>query len=260
MILLNKEAILPLVDERLIDIAIVKSINSTNNFFDQQLPSQKFSACFAEEQTQGRGQLQRVWHSPFAENIYFSLCYFSSQPLMLLSGLSLVAGYAVCDLLNTSFSLPEPALIKWPNDILCKNLKLSGVLIETEKMPDQTRRVVIGIGLNVNMQSAAEAAISQNWTSLAQLTGATYDRNIICAKLINHLLASIHLFEKEGLVNFVLKWNKYNALLNKVIRLSHNKKITTGKCVGLSSQGELILELPNSEIRKFLSGEAFLQK
>ncbi len=260
MILLNKEAIFPLLDNKSIDISIVKSINSTNDFFDQQLPSQKFSACFAEEQTQGRGQLQRAWHSPFAENIYFSLCYFSSLPLMLLSGLSLVTGYAVCDVLNTSFSLPEPALIKWPNDILCRNSKLSGVLIETKKMPDQTHRVVIGIGLNVNMQAAAESSISQDWTSLVHLTGIPHDRNIICAKLINKILESIHLLEKEGLVNFVSRWNKYNALLNKVIQLNHNKIITTGKCVGLSSQGEIILKLHNGEIKKFLSGEAFLQK
>ncbi len=260
MILLNEKSILTYLDDKTLDITIVKSIDSTNNAFEKQLDSQKILVCFAEEQTQGRGQLQRVWHSPFAENIYFSLCYFSSQPLKLLSGLSLVVGYSICTVLNTFFPLPEPAFIKWPNDVLCKNSKLSGILIETKKMPDQTYRVVIGVGLNVNMRPAIEVSIAQNWTSLVQLTGVSYDRNPICAELINHILTSIHLFEKEGFLNFAPKWNSCNALLNKTIQLNHNQTITTGKCIGVSSQGELVLELPNGERKKFLSGEAFLEK
>ena len=231
------------------------SIETTNNAFNTQRSTEKFSVCLAEEQTQGRGQFQRIWHSPFAENIYLSLCYYSSKTPASLCGLSLVAGYAICTVLNEHFTLDEPASIKWPNDILCKNAKIAGLLVETKKMPNETHRIVIGIGLNVNMQHAANSIISQRWTSLRQLTGVSQNRNIICAHLINQVRTFISLFEKEGFSIFAPLWNQHNALLNQTIQLHHNQMITIGKCRGVSAQAELILELPSGEKKYFSSGE-----
>ena len=259
MILLNKNSILQLLNDPTIDITILQSIDSTNNAFETHQSTEKYSACLAEEQTQGRGQFQRRWHSPFAENIYLSLCYYSSKNPALLAGLSLVVGYAICKVLNDSFVLNEPALIKWPNDILYNSSKVAGLLIETKKMPNGTHRIIIGIGLNVNMQPAKSTLISQPWTSLIQLTGAQQDRNILCAKLINQIMAFIPLFEKEGFSAFAPLWNQNNALLNKTIQLQHNQVITAGKCMGVSSQAELVLKLPNGEIKHFSSGEVTLQ-
>lgn len=258
MILLNKGSILELLDDKTIDIKLVQSTDSTNNAFNTHSSTETFSICLAEEQTHGRGQFQRVWHSPFAENIYCSLCYYSSKSLPSLSGLSLVVSYAVCKFLNTFFTLNEPVLIKWPNDLLCKNSKIAGLLVETKKMLNGRHRIVIGIGLNVNMQHTSSATITQRWTSIIQLTGILQDRNVICAHLINEVRTAITLFEKEGFSMFAPLWNKHNALLNKIIQLHHNQKITTGKCIGVSPQAELMLELINGETKNFSSGEVFL--
>ncbi len=258
MIALNKNAILEWLDDTTLEMTIVQSIDSTNNAFESHQFTENFSACLAEKQTQGRGQFQRVWHSPFAENIYLSLCYYSSKPLLSLSGLSLVVGYAICKVLNTQFAFDEPALIKWPNDILCKNSKLAGLLIETKKMPNGLHRIVMGIGLNVNMQHDTNQLISQSWTSLIQLTGASQDRNMLCAKLINQVRAFIPVFEKEGFTNFAPLWNQYNAFHHKEIQLRHNQIKTIGKCAGVSPKAELMLELKNGEVNYFSSGEIAL--
>ncbi len=258
MIALNKSAILEWLDNKTLDITIMQSIDSTNNAFESHSPSENFSACLAEKQTQGRGQFQRVWHSPFAENIYLSLCYYSSKPLSSLSGLSLVVGYAICKVLNSAFIFDEPALIKWPNDILCKNSKLAGLLIETKKVSDGRHRIVIGIGLNVNMQQDANQSITQNWTSLIKLTGASQDRNPLCAKLINQVCAFIPAFEQQGFAIFAPLWNQYNAFDNKIVQLHHNQIYVIGKCKGVSSNAELMLELKNGEIKNFSNGEVSL--
>lgn len=255
MILLNKLSILQLLDDKTLDLTVVQSIESTNNAFDSHAPTKKFSACLAEEQTQGRGQFQRLWHSPVSENIYLSLCYYSSKTPAELSGLSLVVGYAICTVLNTLLGSDKIALIKWPNDILCNASKIAGVLIETKKMLNGTRRVVIGVGLNVNMQQTDNTSISQAWTSLIQLTGISHDRNIICATLINQLLAVIPQLETKGFSFFLPVWNHHNALLNQTIQLHHNQVTITGKCVGVSPHAELMLELPNGEITHISSGE-----
>lgn len=259
MISLNKDAILALLNDQTIDITIVETIDSTNNAFENCMPSKKTFVCLAETQTQGRGQFQRIWHSPLAENIYLSFCYFSTKPLTLLSSLSLVVGHAICKIVNTMLPGEPLALIKWPNDILCKGAKLSGVLIETQTMPNQMHRVVIGIGLNVNMQPEVGSAISQRWTSLTQLTGVQHDRNPLCAQLINQLLISIQLFEQQGFAPFLSEWNHYNALLNKTLDIQQQTLSTSGKCIGISPQGELILELPTGEQKLFASGEISFQ-
>lgn len=258
MILLNKESILQRLDDKTLDITLVQSIDSTNNAFETHSPTENFSACLAEEQIQGRGQFQRAWHSPFGENIYLSLCYYSRKSLSSLSGLSLVVGCAICKVLNTLVALKEPALIKWPNDILCNNAKIAGLLIETKKIQNETHRIIIGIGLNVNMQNAENAAISQNWTSLFRLTGASHDRNVICAELINQVRTFISLFEQEGFAKFAPLWNEYNAFSQKTLQIHHNQMNTIGKCIGVSSKAELILELKNGEKKFFSSGEISL--
>jgi BirA family biotin operon repressor/biotin-[acetyl-CoA-carboxylase] ligase len=196
---LDTDVIFTLVNDKTIDLTLAKTIDSTNNAFEQRAPSSKLAVCVAEMQTQGRGQLQRVWHSPVSENIYLSLCYFSSKPLAMLAPLSLAVGSTLCTWLNTHFLLKYPAKVKWPNDILCENAKLAGILIETKKITEKFRRVVIGIGLNVNMRSTPENTISQPWTSLCQLTDQSYDRNPICAQLINQLQTAIQIFENQHL-------------------------------------------------------------
>ena len=122
-------------------------------------------------------------------------------------------------------------------------------------MSNGTHRIVIGIGLNVNMQHTTDISISQHWTSLRQLTGFSQDRNMICAHIINQIRAFIPVFEKEGFANFAPLWNQHNALLNKTLSLHHNKTSTIGKCLGVSPQAELILELAKGETKFFSSGE-----
>ena len=175
-----------------------------------------------------------------------------------MSGLSVVVGYTICKVLNTLFVLDSPMLIKWPNDILYNNSKLAGLLIETKKMSNGMHRVVIGMGLNVNMSPDESTPISQSWTSLLQLTGVSQDRNVICAELINQVRASILVFEKESFATFAPLWNQYNIFFNKTLQLYHHGTHTIGKCIGVTPQAELILELENGEKKYFSSGEAFL--
>lgn len=260
MILLNKEVITQQLDDKTLGLTIYSSIDSTNNAFNEHLPTEEFSVCLAETQTQGRGQFQRNWYSPFGENIYLSLCYYSSNNLSSLSGLSLVAGVVLCKLINTSFALKKPTLIKWPNDILYKNSKLAGILVETKKMPNNTHRVIIGIGLNVNMQHDTSQSIEQNWTSLFQITRQPQDRNKLCALLINQLCAAILEFERNGFQPFLSYWNQYNAFKNKQIQLTHNKTIFIGKCIGVSPKAELMISIKNGEEKYFSNGEVSLHE
>jgi len=115
----------------------------------------------AERQTAGRGRRGRQWVSPFAENIYYSLLLRIDGGMRQLEGLSLVVGLAVLQALR-ELGIAGAGL-KWPNDVLVDNKKIAGILLELVGDPADVCHVVLGVGINVDMQGAD--LVDQLWTS-----------------------------------------------------------------------------------------------
>ncbi|TKW77880.1 MAG: biotin--[acetyl-CoA-carboxylase] ligase, partial [Bradyrhizobium icense] len=116
----------------------------------------------AERQSAGRGRRGRPWVSPFAENLYYSLVLRIDGGMRQLEGLSLVVGLAVMRTLQ-AFGLKDVGL-KWPNDVLADGRKITGILLELVGDPADVCHVVLGIGINVNMQGNEQ--IDQQWASM----------------------------------------------------------------------------------------------
>lgn len=167
-----------------IPLYLLPAIDSTNTFLLNKIPDSPPAFCLAETQTAGRGQQGRTWISPTAKNIYLSYLNYSHTPLNQLQDLSLKVGEHLLAYLHQQLKISDLRL-KWPNDILWQEQKLSGILVETKRHQDLSA-IVIGIGLNVNMVTARET-ISQAWTSLSKITGKIYDLNTIAGGLISTL-------------------------------------------------------------------------
>jgi BirA family biotin operon repressor/biotin-[acetyl-CoA-carboxylase] ligase len=261
VILLNKE----LIEEHLkpqnknMEIKIFEKINSTNEYLKQFFSHTMTSiVCLAEQQTQGKGRLGRNWHSPFGQNLYFSCLYTFQKNINELAGLSLVVSLAIIKTLQT-YNLPELSLIKWPNDIIYQDKKLSGSLIETKIQSPDICHIIIGVGMNVNMIDD-DNNISQAWTSLKNILGYPVDRNYLCAEFINHLLDYLKKFESQGLEAFISEWNKVDYLLDKKITLNSSGSIIEGIAKGINSQGQLLLQLDDGKIKMFSAGDATVVK
>ncbi|MCP3898540.1 MAG: biotin--[acetyl-CoA-carboxylase] ligase, partial [Desulfobacteraceae bacterium] len=106
-----------------------------------------FSVVIAQDQTEGRGRLNRKWVSSEG-GLWFTLILKPDLPPPLAYILNFAASYCLTKCLNTLFKID--AKVKWPNDILIKNEKLAGLLSEMETEGDMLKFVNIGIGLNVN--------------------------------------------------------------------------------------------------------------
>ena len=132
----------------------------------------------AERQTAGRGRRGRKWVSPFAENIYYSLVLRIEGGMRQLEGLSLVVGLAVMQALR-ELGIPGAGL-KWPNDVLVGQKKIAGILLELVGDPADVCHVVLGVGINVNMQMTDE--VDQQWTSMRLESGRAFDRNHLVAQ------------------------------------------------------------------------------
>jgi len=125
------------------------SLDSTNTTIKSLPAEDNILVCCAETQTKGRGRFGRTWHSPVGENIYCSVKWPFSKPVLHLSGLSLVIALAVMATLQ-KLGFHQDIGIKWPNDILWQGKKLAGILIETQGTREL--QVIIGIGMNISLK------------------------------------------------------------------------------------------------------------
>lgn len=208
--------------------------------------------CLAEEQTAGVGRFGRAWHSPKNENLYYSLLYTFAHTHCEKQALALVVSLALVKLLK-HFGIND-VLVKWPNDILVNHQKIAGVLIESCKH----NQVVIGIGLNVNMQQ--EQSVLPQATSMLLQSGNHYDCNEIVIHLTEYLFETLQHFEHHDFRAFMETWQAVDALQNTDIEVMNMEKKIRGKAAGIDLHGQLLLELRDGQIYAFSAGDTSLIK
>jgi BirA family transcriptional regulator, biotin operon repressor / biotin---[acetyl-CoA-carboxylase] ligase len=233
-----------------IHLHLFPSIDSTNRYLKELPISSPLALCCAELQTQGRGRFGRSWHSPFGENIYCSSRWSLQGDLTKLSGLSLVTSLAVVATLK-EFNENVPIKIKWPNDILWKDKKLCGSLIEIIAESNANAQIIIGIGLNVNSDTQRNPLPDKAWCSLYEITQKRHDRNKLIARLIVNLERYLTRFIHLDLHAFMDEWHQYDYLLDKNITVHQAFESISGVACGINGSGQLILE--NQEGRHLLS-------
>ena len=125
----------------------------------------------ADMQKEGRGRLDRKWISPVG-GLYFSIILKMDARLPLISSIAVT---------KTLKKIGLDAKIKWPNDILIKNRKVAGILIEC--INDYA---ILGIGINVDKTPLAMAtSIRDEGSEISKET------------LLNQILKNLHLYKSE---------------------------------------------------------------
>ena len=202
----------------------------------------------AEQQTAGRGRRGRKWVSPFAQNVYYSLVLRIEGGLRQLEGLSLVVGLAVMQALRESGV--QGAALKWPNDVLVGQKKIAGILLELVGDPADICHVVLGIGINVNMQKAA--AVDQQWTSVQLETGFPVDRNLLVAQLGLQLKNYLERHTASGFAALQEEWEQNHLWQGRAVSLIAGVNRIDGVVLGVDRQGALRLNVDGVE--KIYSG------
>jgi BirA family biotin operon repressor/biotin-[acetyl-CoA-carboxylase] ligase len=137
------------------------------------------AVAVAEEQTAGRGRLGRRWEAPARTSVLVSVNLRPTIELARLPELSIVAGSATADAIAAETGLrPE---VRFPNDVLIAGRKVAGILAEARE-----ERVVLGIGINVNLAEAElPREVDTPATSLLVESGAVVDRARLLATLLD---------------------------------------------------------------------------
>jgi BirA family biotin operon repressor/biotin-[acetyl-CoA-carboxylase] ligase len=208
----------------------------------------------AERQTAGRGRRGRKWVSPFAENVYYSLVLRIEGGMRQLEGLSLVVGLAVMQALRELGV--SAAGLKWPNDVLVGQKKIAGILLELVGDPADVCHVVLGVGINVNMQMTDE--VDQQWTSMRLETGKVFDRNQMVAVLSEKLQGYLHRHQVEGFSAIQSEWEQNHLWQGRAVSLIAGVNQIDGEVLGIDKQGALRLKVDGVE-KSFSGGELSLR-
>jgi BirA family biotin operon repressor/biotin-[acetyl-CoA-carboxylase] ligase len=237
-------------------VAVFDSIDSTNAEGLRAI-GQGRSAPFlvlAERQVSGRGRRGRKWVSPFADNLYYSLVLRIDGGMRQLEGLSLVVGLAVMHTLRKVGV--AGAGLKWPNDVLVGNKKIAGILLELVGDPADVCHVVLGIGINVNMQAAEE--VDQQWTSVRLESGQVCDRNALAVQLSEQLQSYIQRHQDRGFSALQAEWQDGHLWQGRSVSLIAGTNQIDGVVLGINNQGALRLQVDGVE-KLFSGGELSLR-
>jgi BirA family biotin operon repressor/biotin-[acetyl-CoA-carboxylase] ligase len=158
------------------------SVESTNKYAAETLRVSNLphgTVILAHEQTAGRGQRGRTWHSGAGLDL---TCSFVLQPALLRADEQFrVAQAAALAVRSTVAGLvPGPVRVKWPNDILIDRAKVAGILIQNELVGEHIAWSIIGIGLNVN---STEMDPAHRATSLRLAAGLRFDPAAVLGRL-----------------------------------------------------------------------------
>ncbi|AHL74139.1 biotin--protein ligase [Stutzerimonas stutzeri] len=240
------------------ELCLRETVDSTNAEALRLLRSDVVApfVVLAERQTNGRGRRGRVWASPPAQNLYYSLALKIVNGSGGLSGLSLVVGLAVLRALRRAGV--TGAGLKWPNDLYVGGKKIAGILLELTGDPADVCHVIIGIGINVNMISGG-LDIGQPWTSVRAQTGVLADRS----ELANFVSESLHhylaMHAREGFSSLRGEWEANNIWQGKRCTLSSGTQQVKGLMVGIDEQGALRLLVDGLGEQRFSGGELSLR-
>jgi BirA family biotin operon repressor/biotin-[acetyl-CoA-carboxylase] ligase len=253
-----------LADDRkphLHSLELLFEVGSTNTRLLGGAPPPPATAdvCIAELQQAGRGRLGRRWIAPFGGGIAMSLGWTCSDVVRTLPALSLGVGVAVSRGLTRAGA--AGIMLKWPNDIWFEDRKLGGVLIELRAEAGGPAHVVIGVGINVSLPSAARHEIEASGAAVAAVTEACkqpVSRNLAAGAILDELLSMLLQYERCGFAAFRDAWTALDGLNGRPAQVMVGENAVSGIARGVDADGALLLETKD-RIQRFVSGEASLR-
>ncbi len=214
----------------------------------------------ADSQSAGRGQGYHPWHSPPGAGLYLSLILRPQLTLASICPLTLSVGIAAAQVLDKLSGIEVQ--LKWPNDLILRDKKVGGILLEAVSWEEQVKHLVIGIGINIK-QGAREfpPELQGRATSLQAETGMIFERSKVLEQLLINLEKIYFLFLCQGLKPLIPQFNQLDYLNGEEVRVNTPSGFLQGETAGIDETGALLLRLPEAnKLKRIISGSVQLIK
>jgi len=211
----------------------------------------------AEHQTAGRGRMGRVWHSPTGKGIWMSLILMPNIPLQFTSQLTLLVAVALCRTLQSYVS--HQVGIKWPNDLLIRGRKVSGILLESSADDQRLNHVIAGIGISANLtETDFSEELRMKATSLLLESGVEVKRELLICHFLEQFELLYDLYMQQGFAPIRLLWIQLSVSLNRPLRIQTANGWLEGIAESIDEFGALILKQKDGKQNKLYSGDVEL--
>lgn len=243
----------------------IEETDSTNNLLKAAvaeeaawLREERIPVVWTGFQTAGRGQAGNGWESERGQNLLFSVLLRKPQVAIAEQFmLSMLAAVALRETVAEEIG-DEGLTIKWPNDLYWGDKKLAGMLIENTLAGGSIAHSILGIGLNINQEHWIGNA--PNPVSMRLITGKTYSPEQVLTRYMTLLEAWLqrpqsewrsaymqHLYRREGWWRFIER----EVSLTPTMNAEAKDGGFLARIEGITNAGEIILQTPNNEHKKY---------
>jgi len=212
----------------------------------------------AEHQTAGRGRLDRQWWSPPGSNLLLSLIF---RPAFLApyqaQRLTMICSLAICDAITQVTGLV--AAVKWPNDVLVGGRKVCGLLAELTIARGQLDYVIVGMGINVNVDFKDDdvPAFASPPTSLKTETGQQVSRLAVLGTLLRRVESRYEQLRTGTPPHD--EWQARLVTVGQAVRVTMPNRSLTGLAIGVDANGALLVRQTDGEVERVLAGDVTLR-
>ncbi|MCH7504849.1 biotin--[acetyl-CoA-carboxylase] ligase [PVC group bacterium] len=212
----------------------------------------------ADEQTHGRGRVNRKWISPRDGGVWCSIIIkLENKKDVLLY--TQAASLTVVRLLEF---YGIRAQLRWPNDVYVMKKKIGGVLLEVHSKQHDEKFLIVGIGLNVNFsEDSTPDYLKMKMTDMHRLlnNAPKPDRKEVLQKLLEIFSSYCHFISSGDRQRVIKEWKDNIVLERKEIKIVIGKRCIMGKPVTLRDDGGLVIEARNGAREIVHAGEVFFE-
>lgn len=223
------------------------STNDEAKLFSQEQLGKKYIVT-TKIQTQGRGRRGRSWIG-LEGNLFMSLAW--EVELKNLGQIIFITSLSQLQTIK-EISNNVDVKLKWPNDVLVDEHKISGTLLEK----GEGDYLIIGIGINITEAPKIEGLIYPA-ISLADV-GIKIDRIEFLRHYVNVLDKNLALWHEKGFAVIKETWLRNVKGLNEFILVNSEQGQKRGVFKGVDDNGMLLLGTENG-IEKIYAGDVLYE-
>ena len=236
------------------ELIFLEEVESTNKYAKEHIKNfNDMTLIYTDNQTNGRGRLDRKWSFGGKDNIYASIILKPSNEMKEIY--SNLTQYLCVILAQTFEEYGVTPTIKWPNDIQINGKKISGILAEGVIENGKLEGLILGFGINLNTKIDFLSKINQPATSLNIETGRFIDKKIFLKKLLEKFCLLYDSFIENGFTFIKNDYIRRAGFLNKNVTVKVFDKEICGIAEDITDNGALILRDENYKKHILLIGD-----
>ncbi len=243
------------------DIRVFQETTSTNDIVERLARDgvPEGVVVFAESQTRGRGRLGRRWLSPAGKGLWFSVLLRPRLRPQHATQLTVAAAAALRRGIEKQSGLR--AQIKWPNDILVNDRKVAGMLTELNAELDQVKYLILGIGIDVNLQLADfPPELKTAATSLKIELGKPVGRAELAITILRELDRDYARVLAGNFPAIAEEWEGHCTTLGQAVEIRLGERRLRGHAESLGEDGALLLRTEHGHLERIVGGDVVLQR